>query len=514
MNKYITYTFLFLLFSSCATIFVPRTQRNVEISCTDAEGAIYVDGFEAGKTSFQKDLKRGRLPYKVEVKKEGYKTRKGFLMTSRLNTVPLIFDGVLTPVFGAGLVGMIIDNKTGKAYSYEKKYELESPVMIRSKSEDQRYILVNNCFVENSESAPIGAIYAWPGTYKNGLVKSSLYQNSTETYNSAKLTEDLNEALGRYGYSDTTDRLMPNDINSVYVDTKIMSYFYSSIEAVSASAKSQTVGLINLYMQWDFKNIYGDTLTSISFAVDSDPFLIGMDINSTFKHVVKDALDYATLKVLGDPEIIELLRIPESEGNEFLEEINIESRSSESIDLNAAVKSCVTIKAKGGHGSGFIISDDGYLITNYHVVNGVSSVDVVLNNKTVVTGTVERVDQIIDLALIKIDTAGVEVDGLPISLDKSIPLGNTIFAIGTPENVALGQTISKGIISGVRESNGFEYIQTDVSINRGNSGGALINEKGNVIGIVSSKFVGFATEGIGFVIPAYYISEKLGVVFK
>jgi len=89
-----------------------------------------------------------------------------------------------------------------------------------------------------------------------------------------------------------------------------------------------------------------------------------------------------------------------------------------------------------------------------------------------------------------------------------------VYAIGTPSDIELGQTLSKGIISGKRLFNQKQYIQTDVSINSGNSGGALIDPQGNLLGIISAKIVGVGIEGLGFAIPIKYINESLVVFTK
>ena len=157
-------------------------------------------------------------------------------------------------------------------------------------------------------------------------------------------------------------------------------------------------------------------------------------------------------------------------------------------------------------GSGVIVSSDGYILTNNHVVEGADEIQVLLRDNRNAEATVIGTDPESDLAVLKI-----ELDKLPaITLGKSdtIRVGDVALAIGNPFGV--GQTVTMGIISAMgRNSIGINtyenFIQTDAAINPGNSGGALINPFGQLIGIntaIFSKSGGY--QGIGFAIPAKF----------
>ena len=178
--------------------------------------------------------------------------------------------------------------------------------------------------------------------------------------------------------------------------------------------------------------------------------------------------------------------------------------------LGEAISSSVTIKTKDGHGSGFVVSSDGHLVTNYHVISDTTDLMVVLNDEREFKPEIIRVSKINDLALIKID-----VDSLiPFQISKAtnIEIAKDIYAVGTPSGEDLSQSITKGIISGIRKTDsGGKLIQTDASINGGNSGGVLIDKNAEVIGIVSSKLRGFSIEGVAFGIPSYVLFDKLKI---
>ncbi len=157
-------------------------------------------------------------------------------------------------------------------------------------------------------------------------------------------------------------------------------------------------------------------------------------------------------------------------------------------------------------GSGFIITTDGYIVTNQHVVKGATSVSVTLYNGQTYPAAVVGGDSDYDVAVLKIEATGLQAVTLGSSAELNV--GDTILAIGNP----LGEltfSMSKGIVSCCDrainvDGTPFKMIQVDCSVNPGNSGGALMNLYGEVVGIVSAKYSSYASttvEGLGFAIP-------------
>ena len=157
-------------------------------------------------------------------------------------------------------------------------------------------------------------------------------------------------------------------------------------------------------------------------------------------------------------------------------------------------------------GSGFIITEDGYVVTNYHVISGASSVQVTLYNGDTYDATVIGGDSDYDVAVLKIEATGLT----PVTLGDStdVNVGDTVLAIGNP----LGEltfSMSGGYVSSCNrainvDGTPFNMIQVDCSINPGNSGGPLVNLYGEVVGIVSAKYSSYSSttvEGLGFAIP-------------
>lgn len=165
-------------------------------------------------------------------------------------------------------------------------------------------------------------------------------------------------------------------------------------------------------------------------------------------------------------------------------------------------------------GSGIILSENGYIATNFHVIDGADSLEVVLSDGTTYKGAVVGYDSKTDLAVIKIDATGLTPADLGVS--GELKVGEKAIAIGNPGGLSYAGSVSEGIISGLNRSlraatDGYtlNFIQTDAAISPGNSGGALVNEFGQVVGINTQKLAADGYEGIGFAIP---IDEALPIL--
>lgn len=159
---------------------------------------------------------------------------------------------------------------------------------------------------------------------------------------------------------------------------------------------------------------------------------------------------------------------------------------------------------EAGLGSGVIVSPDGYILTNNHVVDDATDVKVTLADRREFQGRVVGKDAKIDLAVVKIDASNLPA--ITIANSSKLEIGDCVLAIGNPYGV--GQTVTMGIISATgRAGLGIEdyedFIQTDAAINPGNSGGALVNDRGELIGINTAILAGGSggNQGIGFAVP-------------
>ena len=174
-------------------------------------------------------------------------------------------------------------------------------------------------------------------------------------------------------------------------------------------------------------------------------------------------------------------------------------------------------------GSAFVYKTDnnyGYLLTNYHVVEGADSITLTMSDDTEAEATVLGGDEYLDLAVLRVDKSNVSMVA-NIGNSEDMSLGDTVFTVGTPMGEEYRGTVTSGILSGkdrmvsvsVSNSNSNDWVmrvlQFDASINPGNSGGPLLNANGEVIGICSLKLVDDEIEGMGFAIQIEYAMNHI-----
>lgn len=166
------------------------------------------------------------------------------------------------------------------------------------------------------------------------------------------------------------------------------------------------------------------------------------------------------------------------------------------------------------HGTGFIVREDGWIMTNAHVVKGMKKLVVVTYEGKQFDAVSPYMDEESDLALVKIKGSGLPTAKLADS--SSLEVGETVVAIGTPISFALRNSVSVGVVSGIDRSihSTYRLIQTDAAINPGNSGGPLMNLAGEVIGVNSLKFAAVGVESLGFSIPVDTVRYVMEHFFK
>ena len=170
----------------------------------------------------------------------------------------------------------------------------------------------------------------------------------------------------------------------------------------------------------------------------------------------------------------------------------------------------VVVFAGDGHGSGFVIDDVGHILTNEHVVRTAERVRVRFESGQEEIASVLATDSRRDVALLKIDREGT--GGLPIRLDRPA-VGDAVYAVGAPLDPTYSATVSKGIVSALRQFDGEDWIQSDVNVQPGSSGGPLLDERGNVIGMTSRGAPNEtgAPSGVNFFVPITEALKSLGL---
>ncbi len=176
--------------------------------------------------------------------------------------------------------------------------------------------------------------------------------------------------------------------------------------------------------------------------------------------------------------------------------------------IEDAIKGVVTIRTDVGQGTGFIISDNGYIVTNAHVLVGGREIKAITYEQEIMSADFIGYNPDLDISLLKISG---NYDELKLTDSDNVQIGEKVIAIGNP--LGLQFSVSQGIVSAIHRPgpSGLEaYIQTDAALNPGNSGGPLINKQGKVIGINNFKIGG--GESLGFALESNYIKDSVNEI--
>jgi len=183
-------------------------------------------------------------------------------------------------------------------------------------------------------------------------------------------------------------------------------------------------------------------------------------------------------------------------------------RATDELDrLDFTLQAVFALYTDSGYGTGFIVNEEGYAVTNRHVIDGVRYFDAVFPDGKSIRGEVIGVAADCDLALVKLTGSGYPY--IPIGQNHDLRVGQQVRAIGTPEG--LHHTVTNGIVSAIRPVGSLTAIQTNASINPGNSGGPLVDDNGRVYGVLTIKLVAEDLEGLGFAISSDDVISALGL---
>ena len=180
--------------------------------------------------------------------------------------------------------------------------------------------------------------------------------------------------------------------------------------------------------------------------------------------------------------------------------------------------SLVYIETSSGSGTGFIIDEDGIVVTNAHVIENFKTVTVVLADGREYDGNVLGIDEIADLAIVELNTTR-KFEAMPLANSDDVRVGDDVIALGFPLSYELGTslTVTRGIISSKRDYSGLEEFQTDAAINPGNSGGPLVNRDGKVVGVNYAELSlsdGSPVDNIGFSIAINELKDRMDSLIR
>jgi S1-C subfamily serine protease len=378
--------------------------------------------------------------------------------------------------------------------------------VLPTREEGQKYITTEEIYFDLKEGEITESYYKTETQRKEGRY-NKISSNSDEIIEvSSSLEGYLYGLLRESNFIDTTERIFPDYKNSLHLSMRVHRLEFSYIRP--KSRKGITAVYLKMFADMELSSYYGKSLIKENIAVEE---LIanrdGTDWEIGFTKLIKNIL----IQFITEEKVEALIRSTDyfdAADISTFEKIDIRGGSA-LLDWEFLSYAVPTIITDDGHGSACVISSNGYLITNFHVVGQNETVKVKFKDGTVSEGKVLRKHPDCDLALLK-----VERDNLPALFPNAQDpeIGSTVYLMGTPADTLLSQSVFKGVISGRRSFADFSYIQTDAKVNPGNSGGAMFNERGELIGIVSSKYVGYGIEGIGFAVPIDQIRARLNVL--
>lgn len=299
---------------------------------------------------------------------------------------------------------------------------------------------------------------------------------------------------------EVTDVFRSRDEKAEYLVAAVLKDF--EIEGKSAEdERGRFRGQLNTVIEWQFYSVEKE---EIVFRKDVESYAkIDKYENEGVSFLLQKSMEASVYNLMADEETQSFINsdkitLVNPDFDNLLIDIITTGTPEVQIPLSEATSSVVTIKNIGAHGSGFIISQDGYILTNQHVVGASETVTVALNNGIEIDGQVVRTAEFRDVALVKIPIRNLKP--LPLKMTYA-DIGTEVYAIGAPIDTELRGSISSGIVSTYRRNTEEDqtYLQSDAIVNGGNSGGPLITKNGQVVAITVAKHAG--GEGISYFIP-------------
>jgi S1-C subfamily serine protease len=539
---------LILMTTSCTAIFIPKKQ-NVQFNTDNDSTVVAIDGEDIGKgKSFEYKIQKRGLQ-QVVVTTPGYKDEHVMLRPFRRSPAfyPLAILDLPLMVMGYGQILIHLET----SLDYPKEINVSNQIFYDKRDSLQRYIKVNAIKVDIKDQTKDIKVYyvddqedidaklyeeielrkkndaealrkeqerldKLKKKKKNQLSPSSTLNQKKDGKSiftdDTRFSEDLFNILLETGYVDTVNRIFQDDNNTMVVQAKIQ-----KIDEFIIYEGTNNYRKLGLGISWYLLNMYDEIIDSTEVYNFSDPFVTRGYSSPDYVEMVGDAIARSFHELRKTDLFKNNIGIQKdfSSKEEPLALIKPKSIVKELSDASLA---SVIIKRKdGGHGSGFAITQDGYILTNYHVISGEleskqAEFKVLLANGLSLDAKIVRFNRARDIALLKVEYNFEKA--FLLTSEKTFKNLSEVYTIGAPKSVELGQSVSIGLISNERNTNNNNVLQLSMSLNGGNSGGPLFDKTGVLHGVIQAKLVGKDTEGVGFAIPGYLIPEYLKISYS
>lgn len=525
--------------TGCSSILISRKQK-VKFTTDNEKAEVYLEKEQigTGETFTTKVEKKGcqQIVIQTPEHKDAYEVLVPFKLDPARPILAILSFGFF---FYPGIYELAVQDS--KFYLYEKEIKINSGNQLVNRTPTQKYIDLEaiKLNIENKEKDILyfddvyynGAnnlikdIETRENKYKTDLKKTEEKAAKTKSkaknnkvilnqegdgkkieFDDTKFSDMVYKTLKKTGYTDTVNKVFQDNNNTIVIEGVIRKIHVFDIRT---SWGSFTKSKVNI--SWFLKNTFGEVFDSLNVWSYSGNFAIK---NGDYYKMYSDAVDFSYFSLLKDNNFSNYLKI---DSNFSIKDpiLQIKKPVKTIKEISDATSATVTIKRSDkGHGTGFAISHDGYILTNYHVIAGTvankqDEIKVILSDGEEVPVKIVRFNKMRDIALLKVEHQFDMV--FELSETKSFKKLMEVYTIGTPKSIELGQSVSIGLLSNERKSNNNHLLQVSMSINPGNSGGPLFDKSGALHGVVTSKLVGFATEGVGFAIPSFLIPSYLNI---
>jgi serine protease Do len=487
---------LFFLSFSYSDVFSQYFTNQLQTNPSGAD--VLNENYEIiGKTPFDLATIKNRVT-EIYITKEGYDTTSIFF--------PLNAPSYNFPYSAAYCDPCRVEMIKEKNSSNYNGAILQLKKKIRKEDNDTYYYCSIDTFqIDITDTTIVGTI--------NGANKKS----DDKKYKGLIGLEHQKESRTLYGFIDSYLRMFYSEKDKDTISLLKMKVSFSNLRFdLNSAGNDKYVGTNSLNSEWQLFNKF-DTINPIAvFKINTALFRTHDNSMSVLSLLISDIEQ----QLLENDTLYDFIGSAEKKALELSKGKLIELKEPKHLTLTGlkevnryCAPNVVTVEGEDGFGSGFFISNDGYLVTNFHVIDGEKKIKIKMTKGAKLDAEVIKKNEYFDLALLK-----VKCDSLPPGLffgnSEDAEVGEPVVAIGTPLDKMLSSTLTKGIISGMRTIGSLSFIQTDVSINFGNSGGPLINEKGEVIGMNTMKATRSGAEGIGFAIPSNQILKMLNISLK
>ncbi len=523
-----------VLLSACATILIPQNQT-VVLNTDHDSASVMINKMPAGNgKQVPVRVQRG-VQKDVTIERPGYKPQHEALLPNHRSLAFSIYQplNVLNCFIGI-IYDFTIDKNVD--FPHEFYFRKEPHLLVYHQADSQKYLKTGEVSLLGNVPAMEYAFIQvkYPEEYadleqalkdakkaRQDLLASGKPLPKTQKfylkgdYDVYLLGSQLREAIAETHFSADSIPTV-RDWNNIYELSARVDF--AELYDIRGKRWRHHMNRVNMGITWYFFNRYGECVDSIETEAASGDFV--MEPNLLMRNVygcAKDALYANYLELLRSERFGRIMAINTFNAPEF-PELTLAKPKRKMGKKADALKACVTIGSPDGYGSGFAITEDGYILASYHVVasrvtdsfSGLFLIDHRGEKKPI---SVVRFSKQHDLVLLKADHSFEYAFDIA-DTSKTEP-GTPVYTIGTPASVELGQTVTAGTVSGIHDLNGLRTVRLKMRLNDENSGGPVMDDTMRLLGMINIRMTDQTdNEGDCLAIPAETLSKSLQVVYK